>query len=180
MAGKWLEFLKEAAPDVRNVTIIFNPNNAAMPGQLQAIAGAARSLELQVIEGKVQDRAEIERVISGLLGASNAGLLVLPEFLTSVHRDLIIASATRLRMPAVYGHRYFTESGGFISYGVDNNAVYRRAASYVDRILRGEQAASLPVQQPTKFELVINLKAARAMGIDVPPSLLARADEVIE
>jgi len=117
MAGKWLEFLKEAAPSVRNVTVVFNPDNAAMPGQLQAIARAAPSLDLQVVEGKVRDRAEIERVIVNLPGVPNAGLLVLPEFLTSVHRDLIVSLATRQRIPAVYGHRYFTESGGFISYG---------------------------------------------------------------
>jgi putative tryptophan/tyrosine transport system substrate-binding protein len=180
MAGKWLEFLKETAPNVRNVTVVFNPDNAAMPGQLRAIAAAAPSLELQVAEGKVRDRAEIERAINGVAGVPNAGLLVLPEFLTSVHRGLIIDLAVRQRLPAVYGHRYFTESGGLISYGVDNNAVYRRAASYVDRILRGEKAADLPVQQPTKFELVINLRTAKTLGLEVPATLLARADEVIE
>ena len=104
----------------------------------------------------------------------------MPEFLTTVHRDLIVALATKYRLPSAYAHRYFTESGGLISYGVDNKDVYRRAASYVDRILRGEKAADLPVQQPTKFELVINLKTAKALGLTVPPMLLARADEVIE
>jgi putative ABC transport system substrate-binding protein len=180
MAGKWLELLKEAAPTVRNVAVLFNPDNAAMPGQLHAIAIAAPSLGLQMTEAKVRNRDEIERALDGLAGVPNTGLLVLPEFLTTVHRDLIVALATRHRLPSAYAHRYFTASGGLISYGVDNNAVYRRAASYVDRILRGEKAADLPVQQPTKFELVINLKAARALGLEVPPLLLARADEVIE
>ncbi len=180
MAGKWLELLKEVAPGVRNVTVVFNPDNAAMPGQLHAIALAAPALGLQVTEAKVRDRGEIERALDGLAGAPNAGLLVLPEFLTSVHRDLIIALAARHRLPAAYGHRYFTASGGLISYGVDNNAVYRRAASYVDRILRGEKTADLPVQQPTKFELVVNLKTAKALGLTVPESFLVRVDEVIE
>ena len=180
MGGKWLELLKEAAPTVRNVTVLFNPDNAAMPGQLHAIAVAAPSLGLQMTEAKVRNRDEIQRALDDLAGVTNTGLLVLPEFLTTVHRDLIVELATRHRVPSAYAHRYFTASGGLISYGVDNNDVYRRAASYVDRILRGERAADLPVQQPTKFELVINLKTAKALGLDVPPMLIARADEVIE
>jgi putative ABC transport system substrate-binding protein len=180
MAGKWLELLKEAAPTVRRVAVLFNPDNAAMPGQLHAIAVAAASLGLQMVEAKVRNRDEIERAIDGLARVPNTGLLVLPEFLTTVHRGLIVALAARHRLPSAYAHRYFTTSGGLISYGVDNNAVYRRAASYVDRILRGEKAADLPVQQPTKFELVINLKAAKALDLEIPATLLARADEVIE
>jgi ABC-type uncharacterized transport system substrate-binding protein len=180
MAGKWLELLKDVAPTTRNVTVLFNPDNAAMPGQLHAIAVAAPSLGLKITEAKVHNRAEIEHALNGLSGVPNIGLLVLPEFVTTLHRDLIVALAARHRIPAVYAHRFFSASGGLISYGVDNNAVYRRAASYVHRLLRGEKAADLPVQQPTKFELVINLSAAKALGLEVPPSLLARADEVIE
>ena len=180
MAGKWLELLKEAAPTTRHVTVLFNPDNAAMPGQLHAIAVAAPSLGLKIAEAKVHNRAEIEQALNGLSGMPNIGLLVLPEFVTTLHRDLIVALAARHHLPAAYAHRFFTASGGLISYGVDNNAVYRRAASYVHRLLRGEKAADLPVQQPTKFELVINLSAAKALGLEVPSSLLARADEVIE
>jgi putative tryptophan/tyrosine transport system substrate-binding protein len=179
MAGKWLELLKEAAPAVRNVAV-FNPDNVAMPGQLHAITTSAPPLGLTIIEVKVRTRDEIERALDDLAGLSNTGLLVLPEFLTTVHRNLIIASAARHGLPSAYGHRYFTASGGLMSYGVDNSAVYRRAASYVDRILRGEKAADLPVQQPTKFELVVNLKTSKALGLEIPPTLLARADEVIE
>jgi ABC-type uncharacterized transport system substrate-binding protein len=180
MAGKWLELLKEAAPTIKNVTVLFNPDNAAMPGQLHAIAAAAPSLRLKMTEAKVRNRDEIEHALNGLAGVPDIGLLVLPEFLTTLHRDLIVMLAARHRLPAAYAHRYFTASGGLISYGVDNNAVYRRAASYIDRILRGEKPADLPVQQPIKFELVINLRTAKALGIGVPPTLLALADEVIE
>jgi len=180
MAGKWLELLKETAPSITNVAVLFNPDNAAMPGQLHAIAMAAPPLGLQITEARVRTRGEIERALDSLAGLPNTGLLVLPEFLTTVHRDLIISSAARHGLPSAYGHRYFTASGGLLSYGVDNNAVYSRAASYVDRILRGGKAADLPVQQPIKFELVINLRTARALALEVPSSLLARADEVIE
>ena len=180
MAGKWLELLKEAAPNTRNVTVLFNPDNAAMPGQLHAIAVAAPSLGLKITEAKVHNRAEIEHALNGLSDMPNIGLLVLPEFTTTLHRDLIVALAARHRLPAAYAHRFFSASGGLISYGVDNDAVYRRAASYVHRLLRGEKAADLPVQQPTKFELVINLSAAKALGLEIPPTLLARADAVIE
>jgi putative tryptophan/tyrosine transport system substrate-binding protein len=180
MAGKWLELLKEVAPPVHKVTIMFNPDNAAMPGQLRAIAEAASALGLQIVETHVRDSAGIERAIKGLALASNVGLVVLPEFVTTFHRGLIAELAVRHRVPAVYSQRNFIESGGLICYGPDNDDVYRRAASYVDRILRGEKPADLPIQQPTKFELVINLKAAKAIGLEVPPTLLALADEVIE
>jgi len=180
MAGKWLELLKDVAPSVRKVTIMFNPDNAAMPGQLRAIADAASVLGLQIAEARVRDSTGIERAFGGLALVSNVGLVVLPEFVTTFHRDLIANLAVRHRVPAVYSQRNFIDSGGLICYGPDNDDVYRRAASYVDRILRGEKPAELPIQQPTKFELVINLKSAKALGLNVPPMILARADEVIE
>jgi putative ABC transport system substrate-binding protein len=180
MAGKWLELLKDVAPTIRKVTIVFNPDNAAMPGQLRAIAEAASVLRLQIAEAHVRDSAGIERAISGLALTSNVGLVVLPEFVTTFHRNLIAELAVRHRLPAVYSQRNFIDSGGLICYGPDNDDVYRRAASYVDRILRGEKPAELPIQQPTKFELVINLRTARALGLEIPPMLLARADDVIE
>src|SRR5262245_31724982 len=180
MAGKWLELLKEVAPPVLKVTIMFNPDNAAMPGQLRAIAEAASALGLQIAEAHVRDSAGIERAINGLALLSNVGLVVLPEFVTTFHRGLIAELSVRHRVPAVYSQRNFIESGGLICYGPDNDDVYRRAASYVDRILRGEKPADLPIQQPTKFELVINLKAAKAIGLAISDKLLALADEVIE
>ena len=180
MAGKWLELLKDVAPTLRRVTILFNPDNAAMPGQLRAIAEAASALGLQTAEAHVRDSVGIERAINGLALVSNVGLVVLPEFVTTFHRGLIAELAARHRIPAVYSQRNFIDSGGLICYGPDNYDVYRRAASYVDRILRGEKPTELPIQQPTKFELVINLKTAKALGLDVPPMLLVRADEVIE
>jgi len=180
MAGKWLGLLKEAVPNTNKVIVLFNPDNAAMPGQLHAIAVAAPSLALQVAESKVRNVGEIERALNDLAGSQNTAVLVLPESLTTVHRELIVQTALRHRLPSVYGHRYFTASGGLMSYGVDNNAVYRRAAEYVHRIMRGEKASDLPVQQPIQFELVVNLKAAKALGIDLPSALISRADEVIE
>ena len=180
MAGKWLELLKEIAPAVKSVAIIFNPDNAAMPGQLRAIALAAPALGLQVIEAKVSDSGDIERAINVLAQTPNAGFLVLPENLVMKNRDLIVGMAARHRLPAVYTDRVNIESGGLLSYGADTNDLYRRAASYIDRILHGAKPSDLPVQQPTKFELLVNLRTAKAMGLTAPPMLLARADEVIE
>ena len=180
MAGKWLELLKEVAPRVRKATIMFNPDNAAMPGQLRAIAEAASALGLPIAEAHVRDSAGIERAINGLAPVSNVGLVVLPEFVTTFHRGLIAELAVRHGVPAVYSQRNFIDSGGLICYGPDNDDVYRRAASYVDRILRGARPGDLPIQQPVKFEFIVNLKAAHALGLEIPPTLLARADEVIE
>jgi putative ABC transport system substrate-binding protein len=180
MAGKWLELLKEVAPAIRNVTIIFNPDNAAMPGQLRAIALAAPALGLNVTEAKVSNSGEIERAINTLAQLQSAGFLVLPEFLTGANRDLIAGLAARYRLPAVYAHRYYVESGGLLSYGADTDDQYRRAASYIDRILRGEKPSDLPIQQPTKFELLVNVKAAKALGLTISEAFLLRADEVIE
>jgi putative tryptophan/tyrosine transport system substrate-binding protein len=178
MAGKWLELLKEVAPAVRNIAVIFNPDNATMSGQLRAIALAAPALELQLTEAKVTDSGDIERAINELAQTSNAGFIVLPENVVISNRDLIIAMATRHRLPAIYSDRINVQIGGLLSYGADTDDLYRRAASYVDRILRGEKPSDLPVQQPTKFQLAVNLKAA--MGLTIPESILLRADEVIE
>jgi ABC-type uncharacterized transport system substrate-binding protein len=180
MAGKWLELLKEVAPAVKNIAVIFNPENAAMPGQLRAIALAAPALGLQMTEAKVSDRGDIERAIDALAQTPNAGFIVLPENLVIKNRDLIVGMAARHQLPGVYSDRFNIKSGGLLSYGADTDDLYRRAASYIDRILRGEKPSDLPVQQPTKFELVVNLKTAKALGLEVPATLLARADEVIE
>jgi putative tryptophan/tyrosine transport system substrate-binding protein len=180
MASKWLELLKEAAPAVKNVAVIFNPENAAMPGQLRAIALAAPALNLKMTEAKVSDSGDIERAINTLAQTPNAGFLVLPENLVMKNRDLIVGMAARYRLPGVYSDRVNIKSGGLLSYGANTDDLYRRAASYVDRVLRGEKPSDLPVQQPTKFELVVNLKTAKALDLAVPTSLLALADEVIE
>jgi putative ABC transport system substrate-binding protein len=180
MAGKWLELLKEVAPAVKNIAILYNPKNAGMPGQLRAIALAAPALGLQVTEAKVSDSGDIERAINALAQTPNAGFLVLPENLVVSNRDLIVGMAARHRLPSVYSDRFNIKSGGLLSYGADTDDLYRRAASYIDRILRGEKPSDLPVQQPTKFELVVNLKTAKAMGLTIPEAFLLRADEVIE
>jgi putative ABC transport system substrate-binding protein len=180
MAGKWLELIKEVAPAVKNIAVIFNPENAAMPGQLRAIALAAPALGLQVTEAKVSDRGGIERAINALAQTPNAGFIVLPENLVVKNRDLIVGMAARHRLPAIYSDRFNIKVGGLLSYGADTDDLYRRAASYIDRILRGGKPSDLPVQQPTKFELVVNLKTAKAMELTIPESFLLRADEVIE
>jgi putative ABC transport system substrate-binding protein len=180
MAGKWLELLKEVAPAVKNIAILFNPDNAAMPGQLRAIAFAAPALGLQVTEAKVRDRGDIERAINALAQTPNAGFIVLPENLVITNRELIVGMAAQHRLPSVFSDRFNIRSGGLLSYGADTDDLYRRAASYIDRILRGEKPSDLPVQQPTKFELVVNLKTAKTLGLTVPDTVLARADEVIE
>jgi ABC-type uncharacterized transport system substrate-binding protein len=180
MAGKWLELLKEVAPAVKNIAILYNPKNAGMPGQLRAIALAAPALGLQVTDAKVNDGGDIERALNALAQTPNAGFVVLPDNLVIHNRALIVGMAVRHRLPAVFSDRFNIRIGGLLSYGADTDDLYRRAASYVDRILRGEKPSGLPVQQPTKFELVVNLKTAKALGLEVPPTLLARADEVIE
>ena len=180
MAGKWLELLKEVAPAVKNIAILFNPDNAAMPGQLRAIAFAAPALGLQVTEAKVRDRGDIERAINALAQTPNAGFIVLPENLVITNRELIVGMAAHHRLPSVFSDRFNIRSGGLLSYGADTDDLYRRAASYIDHILRGEKPSDLPVQQPTKFELVVNLKTAKTLGLTVPDTVLARADELLE
>ena len=180
MAGKWLELLKEIAPSVTRVAIIRDPAISAGIGQFGAIASAAPSLRTEVTPVNVRDAAEIERGISAFARAPNGGLIVTASGLAVDHRELIVTLATRHKLPAVYYERFFVTAGGLTSYGPDFVDQYRRAAGYVDRILKGEKPADLPVQAPTKYELVINLKTAKALGLTIPPAVLARADEVIE
>jgi ABC-type uncharacterized transport system substrate-binding protein len=180
VSGKWLELLKEVAPRVTRVGVLRDPALASGGGQLGAIQSVAPSFGVEVNPVNVRDAAEIERGITAFSRSANGGLIVTGSTLTTVHRDLIVTLAARHRLPAVYPQRYYVSDGGLMSYGADTTDPYRRAAGYIDRILKGEKPADLPVQAPTKYELVINLKTAKALGLDVPPTLLARADEVIE
>ena len=180
MAVKWPELLKQIAPSVTRVAVLRDPTIPTGPAQFGVIQAVAPSLGMDVVPINVRDVPEIERALAAFARSSNGSLIVTPSGFASVNRDLIITLAARHRLPAVYFGRYFVNSGGLISYGNDIVDQYRRAAGYVDRILRGEKPADLPVQAPTKYELVINLKTAKALGLDVPPTLLARADEVIE
>ena len=181
LSGKWLELLKEIAPNLTRIAILRDPALAAGIGQfaaIQAMAPSSFGVELSPID--VRDGGEIERDVAALARESNGGLIVTGSSSAAVHRELIVMLAARHRLPAVYPFRYFITSGGLISYGPDPIDEFRRAAGYVDRILKGEKAADLPVQAPTTYELAINLKTAKALGLTLPPSLLARADEVIE
>ena len=180
ISGKWLELLKEIAPKLKRVAILRDPSIAAGSGQLGAIQSVAPSLGVELSPFGVRDGGEIERAIDAFARVPNSGLIVTGTPLATVHRDLIITLAVRHKLPAVYYDRLFVSAGGLISYGPDILDQYRRAAAYVDRILKGEKPADLPVQAPTKYELVINLKTAKALGLEIPPTLLARADEVIE
>jgi putative ABC transport system substrate-binding protein len=180
ISGKWLQLLKEIAPRMTRAAVIRDPALTAGGGQLGVIQAVAPSVGAEVTPVNVRDAGEIERAITAFALSPNGGLVVTGSTLAGVHRDLIIALAARHQLPAVYAQRYFVTGGGLISYGPDSIDPYRRAASYVDRILKGEKPAGLPVQAPTKYELVINLKAAKALGLTVPDSLLPRADEVIE
>jgi putative ABC transport system substrate-binding protein len=180
ISGKWLQLLKEIAPRVTRAAVIRDPALTAGGGQLGVIQAVAPSVRTEVTPVNVRDAGEIERAITTFARSPNGGLIVTASSLAGVHRDLIIALAARHKLPAVYPVRYMVVGGGLISYGPDTVDQYRDAAGYVDRILKGEKTADLPVQAPTKYELVINLKTARALGLIVPPMLLARADEVIE
>jgi putative tryptophan/tyrosine transport system substrate-binding protein len=180
ISAKWLELLKEIAPGVTRAAVLRDPTIAAGIGQFALIQSAASSFGVELSPIDVRDDIEIERGVAAFARGSNSGLIVTSSASAAVHRELIITLAARFRLPAVYSYRYFTTSGGLISYGPDPIDQYRRAAGYVDRILRGEKPADLPVQAPTKYELAINLKTAKALGLTVPPALLARADEVIE
>jgi putative ABC transport system substrate-binding protein len=181
IGSKWLEALKHVAPKVKRVALIFNPDTAPFaPMFWQPVEDAAPSFDVEPIQMPVRDVSEIGHAIEVFVGDGNGGLMVLPDVSTTNHRDLIIALATQHRLPAVYPYRHFAASGGLMSYGSDLADVYRRAASYVDRILKGAVPGDLPVQAPAKFELVINLKTANALGLAVPPLWLGRADEVIE
>jgi putative tryptophan/tyrosine transport system substrate-binding protein len=180
MSGKWLELLKEIAPRVTSAALLRDPATPQGTGQFGAIQSVAPSLGLEVNPIDVRDAGEIERAVAAFARGSNGGQIVTGSSSAFVHRDLIITLAARYKLPAVYFIREFVTSGGLISYGPDPIDPVRRAASYVDRILKGEKPADMPVQATTKYELVINLKTAKALGLTVPPSLLARADELIE
>jgi putative ABC transport system substrate-binding protein len=182
MAGKWVELITEIAPGVKRAAIMFNPDTAPGGGSylLPSFEAAARSLKVAPIAAPVHGDAEIETVITSLGREPGGGLVVMPDGFMTVHRAPIISLAARNNVPAVYARSFFARDGGLLSYGPDQVDLFRRSASYVDRILRGAKPAELPVQLPTKFEMVLNAKTAKALGLAVPPSILLRADEVIE
>jgi putative tryptophan/tyrosine transport system substrate-binding protein len=181
MGGKWVETLTQIAPMVRRVAVLFNPDAAPFaPSFLRVIESSASSLAIEPTAAALRDAVHLERAVTDFAAKPGGGLIVLPDVFTVTHRDLIIALAARHRLPAVYPLRAFAVSGGLVSDSGDPKDIFRRAAFYVDRILRGAKPGDLPVQTPNKFELVVNLKTAKALGLHVPATLLARADEVIE
>jgi putative tryptophan/tyrosine transport system substrate-binding protein len=180
MSGKWLELLREVAPRVRRVAVLRDPTVPAGIGQFAVLQSVAPSLGIELSSISGRDASEIEGAVTEFARSSNSGLIVLGSAVSVLHRNLIIALAARHMLPAVYPGSYFVSSGGLISYSADSTEPHRRAASYIDRILKGEKPANLPVQNPTKYELAVNLKTAKALGLEVPPTLLARADEVLE
>jgi putative ABC transport system substrate-binding protein len=181
MSGKWLDLLKEIAPRVARVAFLFNPATAPYAEYyLNPFKAAAASFAVEVIAAPVRDMSELESVIAAQAREPNGGLVVMPDVFLNVHRAEVTSLAARYRLPAVYSRRFFTEVGGLLSYGNDQVDIYRRAATYADRILKGAKPSELPVQAPVKFELVINMKTAKALGLDVPVQLQRRADEVIE
>jgi putative tryptophan/tyrosine transport system substrate-binding protein len=180
MSAKWLELLKEIAPGVRRVAVLRDPAISAGTGQFGSIQTAAPSLGVELTPINVRDATEIERSVTAFVRSGNGGLIVTTSASVLAHRALIIKLAAQHKLPAVYYARFYVSGGGLASYGPDYVKQYRRAAEYVDRILKGEKPADLPVQAPTKYELAINLKTAKALGLELPPALLARADEVVE
>ena len=180
MSGKWLELLKEVAPRVMRAAILRDPSVAAGPAEFAAIQAVAPSLGVELRPVDVRDAGEIQRTITAFAQGANGGLIVTGSVWASLHRKLIIALAAQHKLPAVYNTGYYATDGGLIGYGPDYSDLCRRAAGYVDRILKGEKPANLPVQAPTKYQLVINLKTAKALGLEIPATVLARADEVIE
>ena len=180
VSGKWLEVLKQIAPSVTRAGVIRNPAVRSGSGQFGAIQAVAPYLRMEVTPIDVRDPAEMDRTVAAFAGSPNGGLIITANGAAVVHRSLIIAMAARHKLPTVYWQRHFVEAGGLVSYGDDGTDQYRRAAEYVDRILKGEKPSDLPVQAPTKIQTVINLKTAKALGLEIPPTILARADEVIE
>jgi len=181
MAAKWVELLKEIAPHVNRVAMLFNPATATYADYfLKPFKAAALSFAVDAIAAPARDTSELQSVIAAQVREPNGGLIVMPDSFTDANNEEITSLAARYHLPAVYAYRFFAERGGLLSYGADLSDNFRRAADYVDRVLKGEKPADLPVQAPTKFELVINLKTANALGLTVPATLLARADEVIE
>ncbi len=181
MAGKWLQTLKEAAPQLTRAMLLFNPDTAPYGEKYIApLQSAAQSMAVEPLTLRAHNLADVENALTNLSHTPGGGIIVLPDAFTAAHRASLIQLAAVSRLPAIYSFRFFAIDGGLISYGIDDSDLYRRAASYVDRILKGAKPAELPVQQPIKFELVINLKCAKALGLTIPLTLLARADEVIE
>jgi putative ABC transport system substrate-binding protein len=180
LAGKWLELLSEIAPGLKRAAIIFNPDTALVSTYMPLFEAAARSLKVVLTNAPVHSDVEIETAIVALGREPGGGVVVIPDLSTVAHRAPIMLAAARNNVPAVYAYSYFVRDGGLLSYGVDQVDTYRRAATYVDRILRGEKPGDLPVQLPTKFEMVVNLKTAKALGLALPPSIMLRATEVIE
>ena len=180
MGGKWVEFLKEVSPRTTKLALIFNPRTAPFTGMLRSIEAAAPSFVVDITTRGVTDATKLKDAIAAAGRESGAALIVFPDVFTAAHHEQIIALATEHRLPAIYPYRYFTAGGGLMSYGIDTPDLFRRTAGYLDRVLKGEKSGNLPVQAPNKFEFVINLKTANAIGLDVPPTLVARADEVIE
>ena len=180
LCGKWLELLKEIAPGVTRVAVLRDPAIPAGIGQFAVIQSVAPSVGVEVIPVNLGDAAEIGRAVAAFARSANGGLISTASALSAVHRDLIITLAAQHKLPAVYQERNYVTAGGLISYGPNFLDQFRRAASYVDRILKGEKPANLPVQAPTKYELVVNLKTAKALGLAIPQTVLGRADEVIE
>ena len=179
MSGKWAELLKQIAPKVTRALVVRDPTSAAGIGQFAAVRSVAQSLNVELTPLNVRDTDEMERNVAAFAGSGNGGMIVTAGG-SGARRGAIISLAARHKLPSVYPYRYYAVDGGLLTYGPNTRDPFRRAAGYVDRILKGEKPADMPVQAPTKFELVINLKTAKALGLDVPPSLLARADEVIE
>jgi putative ABC transport system substrate-binding protein len=180
IGGKWLELLKEIAPNLTRVAVFRDPANPSQTAQWGAIQTAAPSLRVEVIPINMRDASEIERAVGNFARSPNGGLIPTSSAVALHHRDLIIALAARHKLPAIYWDRFFVTGGGLISYGPDIIDNYRRAAGYIDRILKGDKPADMPVQAATKYEMVINLKTAKALGLSVPLSMQQRADEVIE
>jgi putative ABC transport system substrate-binding protein len=180
MSGKWLELLKDIVPGLARAAVLRDPAQAPGIGQFAAIQAAAQSAGIELTPLDVRDAGEIERAVEAFARSPNSGLVVTASPSATVHRELIVTTAARHRLPAVYPFRFFATGGGLVSYGPDSIDPYRRAAGYVDRILKGEKPADMPVQAPTRYELVVNRKAARALALTIPETLLARADEVIE
>ena len=180
IGGRWLQVIKECAPGVSRVAVVFDPANPAWAAYMRTIETAAPSFNVHLTPAGVRDAAEIETNFTAFAREPNGALVVLPSPVNTQQRETIIAMAARHRLPAVYPYRYFVTNGGLMSYGVDLPDLYKQAASYVDRLLKGAKPADLPVQLPTKFEFIINLKTAKSLGLTVPSSLLATANEVIE
>jgi ABC-type uncharacterized transport system substrate-binding protein len=181
LAGKWLELIKETVPPLKRAALLFNPQTASYVEPFwKAFEAAASSMSVQPIAARVHDVGELEAAVAGLSSVPNGGLVVMAEIFATVHQDRIVELAAEHKLPAVYPFDFFARNGGLMSYGVDIDDMFRRAASYIDRILKGQKPADLPVQAPTKFQLIINLKTAKTLGLAVPPTLLATADEVIE